>query len=210
MSVSHHRKTIEIARKAERTALMLARRSGLRVSDRVFCRICQDNRDLRLERTARGELIVMSPAGGRSGRRNAKLTARLCIWAEANGTGEHFDSSTGYRLPNGATRAPDASWIVRERWESLSCEDQDKFLPICPDFVVELMSPSDGREETRAKMREYIEQGARLGWLLDPEASEAEIYRRGRAVETVSRPASLSGEDVLPGFVLDLKGILFD
>lgn len=152
----------------------------------------------------------MAPAGTESGGRNARLTMRLGVWAEVDGSGNHFDSSTGYVLPNGATRSPDASWIRRERWEALSPEDRRKFAPICPDFVVELMSPSDNREDVRKKMREYLAQGARLGWLLDPDAMEAEVYRPGREVETFTRPATLSGEEVLPGFVLNLKGILFD
>ncbi|MEO6808695.1 MAG: Uma2 family endonuclease [Isosphaeraceae bacterium] len=184
-------------------------RSGLRLSHRAFVRLCRDNPELRLERSARGELIVMAPAGTESGGRNAKLTMRLGIWTEADGSGEHFDSSTGYVLPNGATRSPDASWIRRERWEELSPEDRRKFAPICPDFVVELMSPSDQRSDVREKMREYLDQGARLGWLLDPEAVEVDVYRPGFPVETLRQPTTLSGEDVLPGFVLNLKGILF-
>jgi Uma2 family endonuclease len=210
MSVSHRRQPSTALRKAEITALMLPRLSGLRVSDRVFWQLCSDNRVLRLERSARGELIVLPNAGATTGARNAMLTYRLAAWAEADGAGKCFASSAGFTLPNSAIRSPDASWIVHERWKSLSREEQRTFAPICPDFVVELMSPSDGREETREKLREYIEQGARLGWLLDPEACEAEIYRPGQAVETLVRPASLSGENVLPGFVLDLKEILFD
>lgn len=190
--------------------LMVPERSGLRVSDKSFWRLCRDNRDLRLERTARGELIVMAPAGSESGCRNAGLTAQLWNWNRASGLGYCFDSSAGYRLPNGATRAPDASWIARDRWEALSLDERRRFAPICPDFVAELMSPTDNRETVRAKLREYLDQGARLGWLLDPDAAEAEIYRPGRPAEVRSRPATLTGEDVLPGFVLDLKGILFD
>lgn len=209
MSVAPRRKSSRVRPRDEVTALLVPRRSGLRVSDRVFARLCRDNRDLRLERTARGELIVMPPAGTESGGQNAKATTRLGVWAEADGTGEYFDSSTGYTLPNGATRSPDASWITLERWNALSPEDRKKFAPICPDFVVELMSPSDTREEVRAKMREWIDQGARLGWLLDPKAVEVEIYRPGRPPETLNQPDSLRGEHVLPGFVMELKGILF-
>jgi Uma2 family endonuclease len=180
------------------------------VSHRTFVRLCRDNPDLRLERSARGELIVMAPAGTESGGRNANLTGQLWAWSQATGLGLSFDSSTGYRLPNGATRSPDASWMPRERWERIDPEDRRKFAPICPDFVVELMSPSDTREDVREKMGEYLDQGARLGWLLDPKAQEVDVYRPGRPVETLTRPATLSGEDVLPGFVLNLKGILFD
>jgi Uma2 family endonuclease len=211
LSQTRRRGRAQSLRKVERISLVVpSPRSGLRVTDRVFWWLCGANSDLRLERTARGELIVMSPAGAETGGRNAKLTMRLGIWAQADGTGEFFDSSTGYTLPNGATRSPDASWIVRHRWEALTPAQRRRFAPICPDFVVELRSPPDTKEDARAKMREYLEQGARLGWLLDPDTTEVEIYRPGRPVETLSRPVTLSGEDVLPGFVLDLKGILFD
>jgi Uma2 family endonuclease len=182
----------------------------LRVSNAGFWRLCGANSDLRLERTARGELIIMSPAGTESGGQNAILTMRLGIWTEADGTGKHFDSSTGYTLPNGATRSPDASWIHKERWNTLTLKEKRRFAPICPDFAVELCSPTDDRKEVQEKMREYLSCGLRLGWLIDPEAGIVEIYRPGRPVETLEKPAVLSGEDVLPGFVLDLKGILFD
>lgn len=195
---------------SEPIALMVPERSGLRVSDRGFRRLCRANRDLRLERTARGELIVMAPAGSESGGRNAGLTGQLWAWNRATGLGYTFDSSAGFRLPNGATRAPDASWIARDRWEALAPEERRRFAPICPDFVVELMSPTDRRDEVRAKLREYLAQGARLGWLLDPDAAEAEVHRLSLPVEVLRRPATLTGEAVLPGFVLDLKGILFD
>jgi Uma2 family endonuclease len=210
MSISHRPEPRTSHRRTEKTALLVPRRSGLRVSDRLFTRLCRDNGDLRLERTARGELIVMPPAGTESGGRNAKLNQRLANWAESDGTGEYFDSSAGYTLPNGAIRSPDASWIIRERWEALSRKDRRRFAPICPDFVVELMSPTDTRAEAREKLREYIEQGARLGWLIDPEAREVENYRPGQPVETLRSPETLSGEAVLPGFVLELKGIIRD
>jgi Uma2 family endonuclease len=186
---------------------MVRARSGLRVSPKAFWRLCCDNRDLRLERTARGELIVMAPAGSETGLRNMGLSGQVWNWAHANGTGLSFDSSTGYTLPNGAVRSPDASWIIRERWEALSHEDRRKFAPICPDFVVELTSPSDEsrRPKVQKKMREYIEQGARLAWLIDPDAGEVEVYL---PVQTLARPRTLDGEGVLPGFVLDLQDIL--
>lgn len=189
--------------------LLLPPNAGLRVSPRAFWRICQLNRDLRLERTATGKLVVMAPAGSESGGLNARLTTRLGIWAEADATGEYFDSSAGFTLPNGAVRAPDASWIRKERWNALTPEQKKKFAPICPDFVVELCSPSDDKEDVRAKMREYIAQGARLGWMLDPRDGTAEIYRPGQPVEVRSNPATLSGEDVLVGLTIELKGILF-
>ncbi len=181
----------------------------LRVSDAGFWRLCRLNPELRLERTARGELIVMPPVGTGSGGRNARLTYRLGQWAEADGTGHYFDSSTGYKLPNGATRSPDASWIRKDRWSSLAPAQKERFAPICPDFVVELCSPSDDKETIREKVREYMAQGARLGWLIDPRDRTAEIFRPGRDVEIVGIDATLTGEDVLPGFVLELKEILF-
>jgi Uma2 family endonuclease len=195
-------------RRRETVALMVRVRSGLRVSDRAFWRLCCDNPDLRLERTARGELIVMAPAGTGSGERNADLSGQLWAWNRAVGLGHSFDSSAGYKLPNGATLSPDASWIANERWESIPPDLQEKFAPICPDFVAELMSPSDELPKARDKMREYIDQGARLGWLIDPRTGLVEIYRPGRPVEALARPRTLDGKDVLPGFVLDLRVIL--
>ena len=152
----------------------------------------------------------MPPAGADSGRRNADLTTQVGIWSRVDGTGVHFDSSAGFTLPNGAVRAPDASWILRPRWEALVVSDRRKFAPVCPDFAVELTSPKDTLSHQRAKMREYIDQGARLAWLLHPKTGLVEIYRPGREVEILDRPETLSGEDVLPGFVLDLREILFD
>ncbi|WP_165233873.1 Uma2 family endonuclease [Aquisphaera insulae] len=182
----------------------------LEVSHEDFERLCRENPEVRLERTAEGELIAMVPAGGDSGRRNAKLITRLVGWAEADGTGEAFDCSTGFILPNGAIRAPDATWIPHDKWNSLTPSQRRTFLPLCPDFAVELRSPSDSVPELRRKMEEYIAQGTRLAWFIDPDGGKAEVYRPGRPVEVLDRPAMLSGEDVLPGFVLDLKGILFD
>ncbi len=180
------------------------------VSNEDFVRLCQANPDLRLERSAGGDLIIMAPVGTEGGGRNAKLTTRLGVWAEADGKGEHFDSSTGFRLPNGATKSPDASWIRKDRWNALTPEQKKAFAPICPDFAVELCSPSDERADVQEKMREYMSQGLCLGWLIDPGDQSVEIYRAGRPVETLQCPATLSGEEVLPGFVLDLKGILLD
>jgi Uma2 family endonuclease len=194
----------------ESNQLTLKFRPGLRLSDRVFWKLCAANPELRLERTARGELVLMPLASSDTGRRNAALTGRLANWAEADRRGVGFDSSAGFTLPNGAIRSPDVSWIARHRWESLSREQQRGFAPLCPDFVAELRSKSDRKPTLRKKMREYIRQGARLGWLIDLVDDTAEIFRPDRPVEVLERPATLSGEDVLPGFVLDLKGILFD
>ncbi len=184
----------------------------LRVSDRDFWRLCQENRELRMERSEKGILEVMPPTSGGTGARNANLTAQVVVWARIDGTGTAFDSSAGFKLPSGATRSPDTSWISDERWNALTAAEKDeKFSPICPDFVIELRSRSDRKKgKVRLKMGEYIAQGAKLGWLIDPIEQTVEIYRPGRPVETLARPATLSGEDVLPGFVLDLKGILFD
>ncbi len=185
-------------------------RPGLRLSDRAFWKLCRANPDMRLERTADGELEIMAPAGSDSGRRNASLTSQLWIWNQSTKSGEAFDSSSGFTLPNIAVRAPDASWIAKDRWDALTRDERERFAPICPDFVVELSSRTDLASHLRAKMREYIAQGARLGWLIDPKTDTVEIYRPGQQVEILTRPEALSGEDVLPGFVLDLEGILSD
>ncbi len=190
--------------------IKLPRSAKLRVSPEMFWRLCGENRDLRLERTAKGTVIVMAPCGLATGGRNSKLTMRLGNWAEANGTGEAYDSSAGYTLPNGAVLGPDASWVSHARLELISLEERERFPRVCPDFVVELRSPSDRVKTLRRKMVEYLAQGVRLGWLLDPITGLAEVYRPGREAEVLNRPATLSGEDVLPGFVLDLRGILFD
>ncbi|OUL24873.1 Uma2 family endonuclease [Nostoc sp. 106C] len=189
------------------TALILNLHPTIELTDEQFFQICQNNRDLRLERTAEGELIIMPPTGWESGNRNSKLTARLEFWADADGTGLTFDSSTGFKLPNGANRSPDASWVNRERLIALN-PDPAKFLPMAPDFVAELRSATDSLETLRRKMQEYIANGVRLGWLIDPQNQQVEIYRLGREVEVLQSPTSLSGEDVLPGFVLDLAQIL--
>ncbi len=164
--------------------------------------------DLRVELTREGELIIMPATFPKSGRRNAKLTARLEHWSAAAQLGETFDSSTLFTLPNGAIRSPDACWIEKSRWAAFSEEDQDTLLVICPDFVAELRSKTDRLSAVQTKMREYRENGARLGWLLDPISRRVEIYRPRQEVETLNSPTSLSGEEVLPGFVLALAGIL--
>jgi len=182
---------------------------NLELTDEQFFDLCQQNRDYRFERTATGEIIIMPPTGGDTGRRNIKIATQLETWSSQNNLGVAFDSSTGFKLPNGADRSPDAAWIKRERWDTLTAEQKRKFPPICPDFVIELRSPTDRIETVRAKMREYIENGVRLGWLIDPETQTVEIYRPYREVETLNSPTTLSGEDVLPRFVLNLQQILF-
>lgn len=178
------------------------------LTDDQFFELCQKNRDYRFERTANGELIIMPPTGSYMGNHNARLTQRLMNWADTNELGIAFDSSTGFKLPNGANRSPDASWIKIERWNALTAEQQGKFAPICPDFVVELLSPADSLPTTQKKMQEYIDNGAKLGWLLNRKNQQVEIYRPDQSVEIRQSPTSLSGEDVLPGFILELQGIL--
>ena len=164
--------------------------------------------DLRMELTQEGELVIMPATFPKSGRRNVKLSARLETWSEAAGLGETFDSSTLFTLPNGAIRSPDACWIEKSRWNAVAEEEQDDLMVICPDFVAELRSKSDRLSTVQKKMREYMENGARLGWLLDPKSKRVEVYRPNQEVEILDNPASLFGEDVLPGFTLDLTGIL--
>jgi Uma2 family endonuclease len=180
----------------------------LDLTDEQFWQLCENNRDLRFERAATGELIIMPPTGSETGRRNMDLSFQLQSWSRQNGLGIAFDSSTGFKLPNGANRSPDAAWIKKERWEALTAEQREKFAPICPDFVVELRSPSDNLENLQKKMREYIANGARLGWLLNRQNREVEIYRPNREVEIKRSPTTLSGEEVLPGFILSLEQIL--
>jgi Uma2 family endonuclease len=179
----------------------------LDLTSEQFWQLCQENHDFRFERTNSGELIIMPPTGGNTGKRNADLIFQLLVWKRQNNLGEVFDSNTGFTLPNGADRAPDASWVSQERWESLTPEQQDKFVPLCPDFVVELMSPSDSLEKTRQKMQEYQENGAKLGWLINRKQQQIEVYRLHQEVEILEHPNQVSGEDVLPGFVLDLTSI---
>lgn len=181
---------------------------GLYVTQEQFAALATANRDLRLERTAQGELIVNPPTGWETGRRNWSISGELYLWwRNAGEPGEAFDSSTGFILPNGATRAPDASWVSEERWQALTSEQKGTFANICPDFVVELRSRSDTLKSLQDKMREYIDNGARLGWLIDPQHRQVEIYRPGKDREVLENPAELSEEAVLPGFVLDLRRV---
>ncbi|WP_017651848.1 Uma2 family endonuclease [Fortiea contorta] len=188
-------------------ALKVDFKSVLELTDEQFFNLCQANRDLRFERTATGELIIMSPTGGETGNRNGRLNQQLFNWSDQDGTGIAFDSSTGFKLPNGADRSPDASWLPLERWNALTQEEKIKFLPLCPDFVVELLSPSDSLKAAQEKMREYLDNGVRLGLLINRKSRQVEIYRPGQEVEVLNSPATLSGEDVLPGFVLKLEAI---
>ena len=186
--------------------LVIPRSLLLFVTLKQFEVLALRNRDLRLERTAKGELVVNPPTGWETGKRNFSLTGQLFQWCDRHeDLGMGFDSSTGFILPNGATRSPDASWVSRSRWEALSDEQKGTFPQICPDFVVELRSRSDTLSDLQNKMQEYLDNGARLGWLLDPKHRRVEIYRPSQPVEVLDNPTQLSGEDVLPEFVLSLS-----
>jgi Uma2 family endonuclease len=181
---------------------------NITLTDEQFFQLCQDNQDLKFERTANGHLIIMPPTGGATGDRNSELNFQIRAWNHQTKLGKVFDSSTGFKLPNGADRSPDVSWLKLERWNALTPEQQEKFLPLCPDFVVELMSPSDSLKTAQAKMKEYINNGAQLGWLIDRTNQQVEIYRPNGAVEVLQSPETLSGEEVLPGLIVDLSEIL--
>ncbi len=181
----------------------------LDLTDDQFFQLCQNNRDLRFERTATGELIIMSPTGGETSNRNIELSYQLQGWSRQNNLGKAFDSNGGFKLPNGGNRSPDASWVTMARWNDLTPDQREKFLPLCPDFVVELRSASDSLKDLQDKMKEYLENGVRLGWLIDRQNLRVEIYRAGQDVEIIESPETLPGEDVLPGFILDLGPILY-
>ncbi len=172
-----------------------------------FFELCQINEGLQLERTAEGEVLVMAPTGGESGYREGKVFVQLDGWAERDGAGRAFNSNTGFILPNGSSRAPDASWVRMSRLAKLAAKQKKKFLPLCPDFVVEVLSPSDHLASLQAKMEEYRNNGASLGWLIDPRARKVHIYRTGKRVERVHHPTRLNGDPELPGFVLNLARI---
>jgi len=177
------------------------------LSDAAFAALCAANRDLRIERTESGEIVIMPPTGAGAGYRNLRIGARLDRWAETDGTGVGFASSTGFVLPNGATRSPDAGWVRRERLAALTPEQKDRFLPLAPDFAIELRSPTDRLPDLLAKMAEYIANGVQLAWLIDPIDRATYEYRPGSGVVTANSPDRLTGDPDLPGFVLDLTDI---
>ena len=189
------------------TYITLRLSPAIEITDDEFFAFCQLNRDLRFERTAEGDIIVMAPTGGETGNRNADITAQLVTWTKRDGTGAAFDSSTGFKLPNGADRSPDGSWVRKSRLAALTHEQKIKFLPLCPDFVIELLSPTDALAVTQAKMSEYIENGAQLGWLIDPEMRQVHIYRPHQAVAILHKVMEIAADPELPGFVLDLREI---
>ena len=186
--------------------------NGFKVTPEQFDRLANIEQTTRMELSKDGELILMSPTGGTAGRKNRRLTQQIGIWTDRDGTGEAFDSSTIFVLSNGARRSPDVSWVRLDRWNQLSQMQQDGFPPIAPDFVIELVSPSDIKNQRygdlQDKMQEYLDNGVQLGWLIEPAAKTVEIYRIGQQVEVLSNPQTLSGEDILPGFILDLSEIL--
>lgn len=176
-----------------------------KLTEEQFIRFCQENPELRIELTARQELVIMPPTGSETGRRNNRLAYRVTVWADTEGSGVVFDSSTLFTLPNGAKRSPDVSWVRRERWEALSKEQREGFAPLCPDFVVELRSPTDRLRSLQEKMQEYIDNGARLGWLIDPLEKRVYVYRPDQPVEVLDDPPAVSGDPVLSGFVLHVR-----
>jgi len=188
----------------EQQPVVVHTRPAVDMDEEQFFQFCQLNRDLQIERTAQGDIVIMAPEAGSSGRGSAKLIALFDAWAEADGTGQVFGPSTGFNLPNGATRSPDVAWVRNERLQKLKDEQWQRFLPLCPDFVLELRSPSDALRPLQLKMEEYRANGAQLGWLIDPVARRVHVYRPGAPVEILDNPPNLSGESLLRGFVLGL------
>ncbi|MBD2244130.1 Uma2 family endonuclease [Nostoc sp. FACHB-888] len=191
----------------ESTPLTVNFPSLVQMTNEQFYEFCQANGDLRIERTANGEVIIMPPAFSDTGNRNFNIAAQLGYWTEQDGTGIGFDSSTGFTLPNGAMRSPDASWIELERWNALTDAQKASFAPIFPDFVIELRSSSDRLIKLQDKMQEYIDNGASLGWLIDRQNRKVYIYRPNREVEILENPEAVSGNPELPGFILRMTKI---
>jgi Uma2 family endonuclease len=187
------------------TAFTISLEPVIHVTDEQFYQLCQANPEVKFERDAVGDLIIMAPSGGETGSYNAEIVADFVIWNRQTRLGKVFDSSTCFKLPQGGDRSPDVAWVALERWNQLSQEQQRKFPPIAPDFVLELLSPTDSSEKTQAKMQEYINNGVRLGWLIDRDRRYVEIYRSNQPVEALTSPEQLSGADVLPGLFLDMN-----
>ncbi|GAC1477851.1 MAG: Uma2 family endonuclease [Chamaesiphon sp.] len=179
----------------------------IKLTSNQFYQLCVENPDLRLERTKEGEVIIMAPTGGETGKRNVKLVVQLALWNDEIKLGEVFDSSTGFTLPNGSDRSPDVAWVEKSRWDGLTPEQKEKFIPLCPDFLIELLSPSDSLKKTQEKMQEYLDNGLYLCFLINRRNKQVEIYRPGQKVEVLESPTTLSGENILPAFVLSLKQI---
>jgi Uma2 family endonuclease len=177
------------------------------ITDDQFYQLCRQNPDVKFERNAKGEITVMSPRGGETGNYNSEINADFVIWNRQAQLGVCFDSSTCFKLPNGANRSPDVSWIKQARWDALTTEQKQKFPPIAPDFLLELMSPTDSLKDTQDKMQEYMNNQVKLGWLINRKMRRVEIYRQGQEIEILECPRELSGEDILPGFVLNLQAV---
>lgn len=191
----------------EREPLLIHTIPGWEMDDHDLLRFCEANRDLRIERNAKGDLIIMPPVTGGSSRGNALLTATFHTWATRDGRAVIFDSSAGFTLPNGAMRSPDVSWVRHDRLDALEDDPADEFVALCPDFVLELRSPSDSLRVLKNKMQEYIHNGARLGWLLDPKERQVHVYRTGKEPKILNDPKTVSGDPVLKGFVLEIEPI---
>jgi Uma2 family endonuclease len=199
--------TNKVINQVEPDRFLLHLRPVIELTDDQLFELCQINQELWIERTAEGDLVIMAPEGWETGIRGANLVTLLTQWAWQDSTGVTTGSSVGYFLPNGAMRAPDVAWVLRSRLAPLSPEQKQKFLPLCPDFVVEIRSPSDRLSTVQAKMQEYVDNGARLGWLIDAANRAVYVYRPNQPVERLDNPTTISGEPVLPGFVLDLQTI---
>ncbi|EAM47543.1 Protein of unknown function DUF820 [Crocosphaera watsonii WH 8501] len=175
-----------------------------KINDEQFFQLCRNNPELKLEQNQNGEIIIMSPTGGETGNKNAELITDFCLWNRRQKFGQIFDSSTGFKLPLGSKRSPDVAYIQQERWDKLTQEEKEKFPPIAPDFVLELKSKTDSLKEVQKKMQEYMDNGVKLGWLINTEKKQVEIYRQGQEKEVLDNPQTLSGDDILPEFRLDL------
>jgi Uma2 family endonuclease len=178
-----------------------------KMDDDEFFEFCRENSELRIEMDERGAIEIMPPTGTETGGRNFTLTGKFAVWVEKDGTGKGFDSSTGFRLPNGAKRSPDLSWVKSSKWKAVPKDKRKRFAPLCPDFVVEIRSETDSLTKLKNKMQEYIENGAALGWLIDPMKRRVYVYRPNAEVETLENPKTVSGEPLLEGFTLFLKEI---
>ncbi|MEA5554519.1 Uma2 family endonuclease [Anabaena cylindrica UHCC 0172] len=189
------------------TAITVNLNPIITLTDNQFYQLCRENPDVKFERNAEGELLIMSPTGGETGKCNSEINADFVIWNRKTKLGVCFDSSTCFKLPNGANRSPDVAWIKKDRWDALTQEEQAKFPPIAPDFILELMSPSDSLQEVQKKMQEYINNGVKLGWLINSKIRQVEIYRFHKPVEILESPIELFGEDILPGFILNLQTV---
>ncbi|MEB3178971.1 MAG: Uma2 family endonuclease [Nostocaceae cyanobacterium] len=199
--------TTQLPIATENTPVVLKFHPVITMTDDQLFDFCQLNQDLRIERTATGEIVIMSPTGSETEQSNFDLIGQLWVWTKQDGTGVGFGSSGGFTLPSGAVRSPDAAWIKKTDWSAIPLEKRQKFAPICPEFIVELRSESDSLKELKNKMEEYINNGTRLGWLIDRVQGKVYVYRANSAVEELDNPVTLSGENILPGFVLDLSGI---